>query len=66
MSSKASAGKDFLFTSVQNGPGAHPAPIQWVLRSFPDEQRKEHVVDRLTPIQCRGARLGTTTPLLSI
>jgi len=66
MSSKYSPGRDILFTSVQNDPGAHPAPIQWVLRSSPDEQRKEHVVDRLTLIQCRGARRRTTTPLLSI
>jgi hypothetical protein len=66
MSSKAGAGRDFLFTSVQNGPGAHPAPIQWALRSFPDVQRPENVVDHLTSIQCRGSRLRKTTPLLSI
>jgi len=66
MNSKAAVGRDFPFTSVQNGPGTHPAPIQWELRSFPDEQHPEHIVDRLTPIQCRGARLHTTKPLLSI
>ena len=65
MSSNSGAGRYFLFTPVQKGPGAHTAPIQWVLRSFSAVKRPEHVADHLTPIQCRGSSLRTTTPRLS-